>query len=63
MKKRGDWDWTLENTNKIDREKLDVFFKRHAKKTERFIEDTFDRVNIQMFCVLYRVVLSCPEQL
>ena len=46
-KKRGDWDWDDSNTNQIDFKKVDKFLAKHAKKTQRYIEATFERVTQQ----------------
>ena len=43
-KKKRDWDWAESNTNQIQFESLDKFLLKHAKKTQRYIEATFERV-------------------
>ena len=42
--KKSDKDWEDYNTNQVDWAKLETFIAKHAKKTQRFVQDTFSRV-------------------
>ena len=37
-------DWSIEKTHRIDWSKLGPFMRKHAKKTDDYISETFDRV-------------------
>ena len=40
----GGKDWSIETSKQIDWDRLHPFLKKHAKKTDDYINETFDRV-------------------
>ena len=40
----GKKDWSIKRSHTVDWLKLDPFMRKHAKKTDKYITETFDRV-------------------
>ena len=51
-KKKSDKDWEDSTTNEVDWSKLDKFLSKHAKRSQRFVEDTFSRVRLLFLLLL-----------